>query len=56
MSLNTNQMTAEERKKNRGKFMIKDKENETIYLHYGDLNGADFKLRKNKNCEILKIF
>ena len=52
MSLNTNQMTAEERKKNREKFMIKDKENETIYRHYGDLNGADFKLRKNKNCEI----
>jgi hypothetical protein len=52
MSLNTNQMTAEERKKNREKFMIKDKENETIYKHYGDLNGADFKLRKNKNCEI----
>lgn len=45
-------MTAEERKKNREKFMIKDKENETIYRHYGDLNGADFKLRKNKNCEI----
>ena len=32
--------------------MIKEKENETIYRHYGDLNGADFKLRKNKNCEI----
>ena len=45
-------MTAEERKKNREKYMIKDKENETIYRHYGDLNGADFKLRKNKNCEI----
>ena len=52
MSLNTNQMTTEERKKNREKFMIKDKENETIYKHYGELNGADFKLRKNKNCEI----
>ena len=50
--MNTNQMSAEERKKNREKFMIKDKENETIYKHYGELNGADFKLRKNKNCEI----
>ena len=47
-----NQISAEERKKNREKFMIKDKENETIYRHYGELNGADFKLRKNKNCEI----
>ena len=47
-----NQLSAEERKKNREKFMIKDKENETIYRHYGDLNGADFKLRNNKNCEI----
>ena len=32
--------------------MIKDKQNETIYRHYGDLNGADFKLRKNIKCEI----
>ena len=47
-----NQISAEERKKNREKFMIKDKENETIYRHYGDLNGVDFKLRNNKNCEI----
>ena len=47
-----NQISAEERKKNREKFMIKDKENETLYRHYGELNGADFKLRKNKNCEI----
>ena len=53
MSLNQqNQLSAEERKKNREKFMIKDKENETVYRHYGELNGADFKLRKNKNCEI----
>ena len=47
-----NKLSPEERKKNREKFMIKDKENETIYRHYGELNGADFKLRKNKNCEI----
>ena len=46
------QLSAEERKRNREKYMIKDKENETIYKHYRDLNGADFKLRKNKNCEI----
>ena len=52
MSLNTNQISAEERRKNREKFMIKDKQNETIYRHYGDLNGADFKLRKNIKCEI----
>ena len=49
---NKTQLSAEERKKNREKYMIKDKENETIYRHYGDLNGADFKLRNNKNCEI----
>ena len=52
MSININQISAEERKKNREKFMIKDKQNETIYRHYGDLNGADFKLRKNIKCEI----
>ena len=52
MSLYTNQISAEERKKNREKFMIKDKQNEIIYRHYGDLNGADFKLRKNIKCEI----
>ena len=54
MSLNPtqNKLSAEERKRNREKYMIKDKENETIYRHYGDLNGADFKLRNNKNCEI----
>ena len=45
-------LTPEERKAMREKFMIHDKENETIYRHFGDLNGADFKLRKNKNCEI----
>ena len=46
------QLSIEERKRNREKFMIKEKENETIYRHYGDLNGADFKLRNNKHCEI----
>ena len=45
-------MTPEERKAMREKYSIHDKENETIYRHYGDLNGADFKLLKNKNCEI----
>lgn len=52
MSTNPPQLSKEERKKNREKFMIKDKQNETIYKYYGDLNGADFKLRNNKNCEI----
>ena len=54
MSINPEgkQLSIEERKRNREKFMIKEKENETIYRHYGDLNGADFKLRNNKNCEI----
>ena len=46
------QLTPEERKALREKYTIHDKENETIYRHFGDLNGADFKLRKNKNCEI----
>ena len=45
-------LTPEERKAMREKYSIHDKENETIYRHYGDLNGADFKLLKNKNCEI----
>lgn len=49
---NTNQISAEQRKQNREKFMIKEKQNETIFRHYGDLNGADFKLRKNIKCEI----
>ena len=38
---NKTQLSAEERKKNWEKYMIKDKENETIYHHYGDLNGLD---------------
>ena len=45
-------LTPEERKAMREKYSIHDTENETIYRHYGDLNGADFKLLKNKNCEI----
>ena len=45
-------LTPEERKALREKYSLHDKENEKIYRHYGDLNGADFKLLKNKNCEI----
>jgi len=45
-------LTPEERKALREKYSIHDKEGETIYRHYGDLNGADFKIYKNKNCEI----
>ena len=45
-------LTPEERKALREKYSIHDKENETIYRHYGDLDGADFKIFKNKNCEI----
>ena len=45
-------LTPEERQKMREKCMIQKKENETIYRHYGELNGTDFKLRNNKNCEI----
>ena len=45
-------MTPEERKALREKYSIHDKDGETIYRHYGDLDGADFKLLKNKNCEI----
>jgi len=45
-------LTPEERKALREKYSIHDKENETVYRHYGDLNGADFKIFKNKNCEI----
>ena len=45
-------MTPEERKALREKYSIHDKDGETIYRHYSDLDGADFKLLKNKNCEI----
>ena len=45
-------LTPEERKALREKYSIHDKDGETIYRHYGDLDGADFKLLKNKNCEI----
>ena len=45
-------LTPEERKALREKYSIHDKENEKIYRHYGDLDGADFKIFKNKNCEI----
>lgn len=41
-----------ERQKNRLKYIIQDKEGETVYKHYGDLNGTDFKIRKNKNSTI----
>ena len=53
MSMNEKKrLTPEERKALREKYSIHDKENETIYRHYGDLNGNDFKLLKIKNCEI----
>ena len=45
-------LTPEERKALREKFSVHNKENEKIYRHYGDLNGGDFKIYKNKNCEI----
>ena len=45
-------LTPEERKAMREKYSIHDKQGETIFRHYGDLDGADFKLFKNKNCEI----
>ena len=45
-------LTPEERKAMREKYSIHDKQGEAIYRHYGDLDGADFKLFKNKNCEI----
>ena len=41
-----------ERQKNRLKYIIQDKNGETVYKHYGDLNGTDFKIRKNKNSTI----
>ena len=45
-------VTPEERKALREKYSIHDKTDETIYRHYGDLDGADFKIYKNQNCEI----
>ena len=45
-------LTPEERKALREKYSIHDKKDETIYRHYGDLDGADFKIYKNQNCEI----
>ena len=45
-------LTPEERKALREKFSVHNKEKEKIFRHYGDLNGGDFKIYKNKNCEI----
>lgn len=48
--MSTSELT--ERQKNRLKYIIQDKTGETVYKHYGDLNGTDFKIRKNKNSTI----
>ena len=44
--------TLEQRKKDREKYILQKRENETIYKHFGELVGCDFKIRNNKNCEI----
>ena len=45
-------LTDEERKKNREKYILQKKENETVYKHYGELTGCDFKIRDNKDSTI----
>ena len=39
-------------RRDRTKYIIEKRENETIYKHNGDISGCDFKIRRNTNCTI----
>jgi hypothetical protein len=39
-------------KVDRSKYIIEKQENQTIYKHYSEVAGANFKIRRNKNCTI----
>ena len=45
-------MSENKTKIDRSKYIIEQKENEEITKHYTEVNGADIKIRKNKNCKI----
>lgn len=36
----------------RSKYIIEDKENETIIKNKGDINGFNFKIRRLNNCQV----
>lgn len=36
----------------RTKYIVEKQEGQTIYKHYGDIEGLSFKVRRNKNCTI----
>ena len=44
--------TTQAPRRDRTKYIIEKKENETIYKHNGDISGCDFKIRRNTNCTI----
>ena len=39
-------------RRDRTKYIIEKRENETIYKHNGEIEGCDFKIRRNTNCTI----
>lgn len=39
-------------KVDRTKYMVANQIDQTVIKHYGDVNGCDFKIRKNANCTI----
>ena len=45
-------MSENKTKIDRSKYIIEQKENEKITKHYTEVDGANIKIRKNKNCEI----
>ena len=36
----------------RSKYIIENQQDQTIYKHFNEVSGANFKIRKNKNCTI----
>ena len=46
-------MSENKTKIDRSKYIIEQKENEKITKHYTEVDGANIKIRKNKNCKIL---
>ena len=50
-SINNNPIQQQPRR-DRTKYIIEKKQDETIYKHNGDVDGCDFKIRRNTNCKI----
>lgn len=36
----------------RTKYIVEKQEGQTIYKHYGEIEGQTFKIRRSKNCTI----